>query len=424
MHHFAYRQGVLHAEDVRLDALADSIGTPFYCYSEATLRRHARVFRAAFEDVSPLIAYSVKANGNLAVLRVLASEGLGADVVSGGELRRARAAGIPGAKIVYSGVGKTRAEMALALDEGIHQFNVESLPELDALNEVALSKGAVAPIAFRINPDVSAGGHARISTGKAEDKFGVPWAQARELYAYAATLKGVAPIGVDCHIGSQIDSLPPFETAFRRLAALIAELRADGRQIERLDLGGGLAIPYEAGAAPPPHPDDYARLVRSIAEPLGIALIFEPGRLIVGNAGILVSTVLYVKEGESRKFAILDAGMNDLMRPALYDARHEFWPVAEPRSAQRTAYDLVGPVCESTDIFLKDAALPPIRAGDRVAIMSAGAYGAVLSNQYNARPLAPEVLVSGAGRALVRRRPTFEDMIVLESGPAPFERME
>ncbi len=422
MHHFAYRAGILHAEDIDLNRLADIVGTPFYCYSEATIRRHARVFAAAFAELDPLVAYSVKANGNLAILSVLAREGLGADVVSGGELLRARRAGIPGSKIVFSGVGKTRGEMALALDEGIHQFNVESLPELDALNEVALSKGAVAPIAFRINPDVKAGGHAKISTGKAEDKFGVPWARAREIYAYAATLKGVAPIGVDCHIGSQIDALQPFEDAFRRLAALVGVLRADGRTIERLDLGGGLGIPYVTDAAAPPHPEAYAQLVKAIAGPLDVALIFEPGRLIIGNAGVLVATVLYVKDGEARKFTILDAGMNDLMRPALYDAKHEIWPVAEPRAAPTEAYDVVGPVCESTDVFLKATRLPPLRAGDRVVIMSAGAYGAVLSNQYNARPLVPEVLVSNGCFAIVRRRPDFSDMTALETSEAQYEK--
>lgn len=416
MHHFAYKDGVLHAEDVDLDRLADAVGTPFYCYSEATIRRHARVFRGAFAQTDPLIAYSVKANGNLSILRILASEGLGADVVSGGELRRARTAGIPGDKIVFSGVGKTRDEMALAIEERIYQFNVESLPELDALNEVALSKDAVAPIAFRINPDVKAGGHAKISTGKAEDKFGVPWSRARELYAYAATLKGVAAIGVDCHIGSQIDALEPFESAFQRLASLIGDLRADGRTIQRLDLGGGLGIPYVSDDIAPPHPDDYARLVKRIAGPLDVALIFEPGRLIIGNAGVLIATVLYVKEGQARRFAVLDAGMNDLMRPALYDARHEIWPVQAPQTSGRMAYDVVGPVCESTDVFLKGAELPSLKAGDRVAIMSAGAYGAALSNQYNARPLAPEVLAAGADFKIIRRRPTFSDMISLEEG--------
>lgn len=416
MHHFAYKDGVLHAEDVDLDRLADAVGTPFYCYSEATIRRHARVFRGAFAQTDPLIAYSVKANGNLSILRILASEGLGADVVSGGELRRARTAGIPGDKIVFSGVGKTRDEMALAIEERIYQFNVESLPELDALNEVALSKDAVAPIAFRINPDVKAGGHAKISTGKAEDKFGVPWSRARELYAYAATLKGVAAIGVDCHIGSQIDALEPFESAFQRLASLIGDLRADGRTIQRLDLGGGLGIPYVSYDIAPPHPDDYARLVKRIAGPLDVALIFEPGRLIIGNAGVLIATVLYVKEGQARRFAVLDAGMNDLMRPALYDARHEIWPVQAPQASGRMAYDVVGPVCESTDVFLKGAELPSLKAGDRVAIMSAGAYGAALSNQYNARPLAPEVLAAGADFKIIRTRPTFSDMISLEEG--------
>lgn len=414
MHHFAYRDHRLYAEDAPLDRIADAVGTPFYCYSEATLRRHARVLADAFGDLGPLIAYSVKANGNLEVLRVLAEEGLGADVVSGGELRRARQAGVPATKIVFSGVGKTQAEMAHALDEGIHQFNVESEAELHALDAVARAKGRRAPMAFRINPDVAAGGHAKISTGKAEDKFGVPWTKARALYAEAARLDGVDPVAVDCHIGSQIDRLEPFEAAFQRLADLVLALRADGVPIRRLDLGGGLAVPYDSAAVPPPSPADYAAMVRRVIRPLDIELILEPGRMIVGNAGVLVARVLYVKEGEARRFLIVDAAMNDLMRPALYDARHEVWPL-QSNHGQHEAYDVVGPVCESTDIFARACALPPLQAGDRIALMSAGAYGAALSNQYNARPLAPEVLVRGRRFAVIRRRPTYEEMTALEA---------
>ncbi|MGE0407814.1 MAG: diaminopimelate decarboxylase [Amphiplicatus sp.] len=417
MHHFTYRGGVLHAEDVSLERLAEEVGTPFYCYSEATLRRHARVFQSAFKGLDFLAAYSVKANSNLSVIKILAAEGAGADVVSGGELRRARRAGVPAAKIVFSGVGKTREEMALAIEEGVLQFNVESAPELDALNEVALSKGARAPIAFRVNPDVKAGGHEKISTGKAEDKFGVPWTRARALYAHAARLKGVAVTGVDVHIGSQISALSPFEAAFGKIAGLVEALRADGHTIERLDLGGGLGIPY-GDAADPPSPDDYAALVRRVAAPLGVQIILEPGRAIVGNAGVLVARVLYDKEGEARRFLIVDAAMNDLLRPALYDAFHAAIPVRERPGAPEIAYDIVGPVCETGDRFAKGRQTPEMRAGDLIAFMSAGAYGAVLSSQYNTRPLVPETLVSGARHAVIRRRPSFDEMIALEETAA------
>ena len=419
MHHFERRDGVLHAEDVNLERLAAKVGTPFYCYSEATLRRHMRVFRAAFGEPAPLVAYSVKANSNLSVLNIMREEGAGADVVSGGELARALEAGVPAAKIVFSGVGKTREEMAAALDAGIHQFNVESEPELEALNEVALSKGATAPIAFRINPDISAGGHAKISTGKAEDKFGVPWLRAREIYARAAALPGIAIRGVDVHIGSQISELAPFERAFERVADLVRMLRADGHAIRTLDLGGGLGIPYgepDKKAGDPPHPDDYARLIRRIAAPLKVDLIFEPGRMIVGNAGVLVARVLYVKEGEAKKFLIVDAAMNDLIRPALYDAYHAVEPVA-PRAGAADLYDIVGPVCETGDRLAGERALAPMAAGDLVAVMSAGAYGAVQSSQYNSRPLIPEVLVGKDRYAIIRRRPAIDDMLAAERNP-------
>lgn len=416
MHHFDYRNGVLHGEDVSIETIAAAIGTPFYCYSEATLRRHIRVFQSAFAGLDALTAYSVKANSNLAVIAVLASEGAGADIVSGGELKRARRAGVPASKVVFSGVGKTREEMALALDEGIYQFNVESGPELDALNEIALSKGVRAPVALRVNPDVRAGGHEKISTGRAEDKFGVPWNEARALYARARTLKGIEVKGVDVHIGSQIAALAPFEAAFRKVAELVRTLRADGSTIERLDLGGGLGISYGESGEEPPHPDEYARLIRDIAAPLGVQLIFEPGRMIVGNAGVLIARVIYDKRAEARRFLIIDAGMNDLIRPALYGAHHAMIPVAEPPTDAPThAYDVVGPVCESSDRFAVARTLPEMPEGALLAIMSAGAYGAAQASQYNSRPLAPEVMVNGATWRVIRRRPDFDQMIALET---------
>lgn len=419
MRHFALKDGVLHAEDVSFHRLAEAVGTPFYCYSAATLRRHVRVFKDAFADVDALIAYSVKANSNLSVLRLLAAEGAGADVVSGGELARALEAGVAPQKIVFSGVGKTRDEMAAAIDAGILQFNVESEPELQALDETARAMGAVAPVAFRVNPDVAAGGNEKISTGKAEDKFGVPWRRARDIYARAAALKGVRVAGVDVHIGSQITDLEPFERAFSRIADLVKTLRADGHAIERLDLGGGLGVPYGDRTEPPgdpPSPDDYAAMVKRIAAPLGVKLVLEPGRLIAANAGALVARVLYVKEGEGGPFLILDAGMNDLLRPALYGAFHEIIPVS-PRPGEARAYDVVGPVCETGDRFAKARTLAPLESGDLVAFMTAGAYGAVLSSQYNSRPLAPEVLVDGARFAVIRRRPAYDDMVAAERDP-------
>ncbi|MBT8471400.1 MAG: diaminopimelate decarboxylase [Marinicaulis sp.] len=413
MHHFEYRSGRLHAEAVDLTALAETVGTPFYVYSEATLRRHIQVFQKSFADTDILVAYSVKANSNLAVLKVLASEGAGADVVSGGELKRALAAGIAPAKIVFSGVGKTDEEMSAALDAGIHQFNVESEPELIALSRVAVAIGKTAPIALRINPDVAAGGHAKISTGKSVDKFGVPYADAHTIFKRAATLPGIDVKGVDVHIGSQISELAPFEAAFGRVADLINTLRSDGITIERLDLGGGLGIPYGEGLTPP-HPDAYGEMIKRITASLDVELIVEPGRMIVGNAGVLVSRVVYVKENGDRQFLILDAGMNDLLRPALYDAYHDIWPVAEPSGSTTIVYDVVGPVCESGDRFAASRALPEMREGDFVAILSAGAYGAVQASQYNSRPLTPEVLVNGDKHAIIRRRPSFEEMVALE----------
>ena len=416
MHHFDYRDGRLYAEDVDVTTLADAVGAPFYVYSEATLRRHMQVFQKAFAGADPLVAFSVKANSNLAVLKILASEGAGADVVSGGELYRALKAGIAPDKIVFSGVGKTRDEMKAALNAGIYQFNVESAPELDALNALALALNKRAPVALRVNPDVAAGGHDKISTGRKEDKFGVAWEEARGLYAQARDMKGIVVTGVDLHIGSQIADLAPFEAAFSKTAGLISDLRADGCTIERLDVGGGLGIPYGNTAAPP-HPDAYAALIKKLTAPLDVRLIFEPGRMIAGNAGILVTRVVFVKEGVARKFLIVDAAMNDLIRPALYDAHHDIIPVIKNEDAAQTTYDVVGPVCESSDFFAKQRAMPEMKPGDLAAIMSAGAYGAVQASQYNTRPLIPEVLVSGERFAVIRRRPSFEEMIALEDAP-------
>lgn len=413
MHHFSYRNGYLHAEGVDLTALAQDVGTPVYVYSDATLRRHICVFFDAFDGLDPLVAYSVKANSNLSVLRVLASEGAGADVVSGGELRRALAAGIEARNIVFSGVGKTSEELAFALDAGIYQFNVESEPELNLISQIAVEKGMNAPIAMRINPDVAAGGNEKISTGKREDKFGVPWTQARSIYAKAAGLPGIKVVGVDVHIGSQIADLAPFEAAFTRVRDLISELRADGHTIDRLDLGGGLGIPYGDGTSPP-LPAEYGAMIKKITAPLNLRLVFEPGRMIVGNAGILLARVVYVKKAENRRFLILDSGMNDLIRPALYDAHHAIWPIREPDSQTTHAYDVVGPVCETGDRFALARNLPEISQGDLVAFLSAGAYGAVQASQYNTRPLVPEVLVRGSEYAVIRHRPSFDEMIALE----------
>ncbi len=414
---FAYRSGVLHAEDVDLAALAESVGTPFYCYSSAALERHYRDFAAALPTDS-LIAFSVKANGNLAVLKTLGALGAGADVVSGGELKKALAAGIPAARIVFSGVGKTRAEMQIGLDAGIHQFNVESEPELEALNAVALASGKRAPVTLRVNPDVDAKTHAKITTGTAESKFGIPWDRSRAAYALAARLGGIEIVGVDVHIGSQITTLAPFEAAFSRVADLVRRLREDGHAIGRLDLGGGLGVAYRTDNTPPPDAAAYGAVVARVTKDLDVRLIFEPGRLIAANAGVLVSRVIYVKQGDTKKFLILDAGMNDLLRPALYDAHHEIVCVAEPAdTAPRTRYDVVGPICETADLFARDRDLPDPKAGDLVAFLGAGAYGAVMSSAYNARPPAPEVLVKGGQWSLVRPRMTDDALIASDRIP-------
>ncbi|MGZ5935406.1 MAG: diaminopimelate decarboxylase [Rhizomicrobium sp.] len=417
MNHFSYKDGVLHAEAVDLNALAEKVGTPFYCYSTATLERHYRVFAESFPK-GTLVAFSVKANGNIGVLKTLARLGAGADVVSGGELKKALYAGIPGNRIVFSGVGKSKAEMKLALDAGIYQFNVESEPELEALSEVASAMGATAPITIRVNPDVDARTHAKITTGTAETKFGIPWSRARSAYALAAKLKGIQVVGIDVHIGSQIVDLEPFERAFGKVVDLAAQLRADGHSISRLDLGGGLGVPYIQNNEPPPDPSAYGKMATKVTGGLGCQLILEPGRLIAANAGILVTRVLYIKQGEQKTFAIVDAGMNDLIRPALYDSHHEIVRVNEPSpDAVHKRYDVVGPVCETSDIFAADRDLPELKSGELVAILTAGAYGAVMSSAYNARPPAPEVLVKGDLWSVVR--PRTDDDALLRSERIP-----
>jgi diaminopimelate decarboxylase len=419
MHHFAYRDGVLSAEAVDLVTLAETVGTPFYCYASATLDRHYRVFAGAFADVDALVCYALKANSNQAVIATLAQLGAGADVVSEGELLRARGAGIPPEKIMFSGVGKTARELALAVDHGILCVNVESEAELELLAEIAAGKGRRADISIRVNPDIDPKTHAKIATGKAENKFGIPISRAREVYARAAKLDGVRVVGVDMHIGSQIIELDPFGDAFALLADFVAVLRADGHTVTHLDLGGGLGIPYREDNEPPPDPDAYAAVVKRATRGLGCRLIFEPGRLIVGNAGILVTRVLYVKHGDAKTFVVVDAGMNDLVRPTLYDAHHDIRPVREPAvGAPRIIADIVGPVCESGDFLALDRSLVAPQPGDLLAIMSAGAYGAVQAGTYNSRALVPEVLVRANEWALVRPRVTAEELIALDRLPA------
>lgn len=413
MHHFQYRNGLLHAEDVPLSQIADAVGTPVYIYSTATLTRHYRVFAGAFDGLDALICYAVKANGNIAVLRTLAELGAGADVVSEGELRRALAAGVPPNRIVFSGVGKTRDELAFAIATGILQINVESENELELLNSVAGEMDRIADIAIRVNPDVDARTHSKISTGKKENKFGVDIARAPEIYRRAMDLPGVRPVSLAVHIGSQLTDLGPYRAAFRRVAECARSLVADGVKLRRVDLGGGLGITYEDEA--PPHPDDYARVVREEVGPLGLQVVLEPGRLIVGNAGVLLSRVIYVKQGEARRFVVLDAAMNDLIRPAMYGSHHAVVTVEErPTDAPLTPADVVGPVCESGDTFARARLLPHIRDGELVALASAGAYGAVMASSYNSRPLAPEVLVNGSEFAVVRPRQTYAQMLGAE----------
>ncbi len=419
MHYFTYRAGVLHAEEVPLTEIADSVGTPFYCYSASTIERHFHVFRAAFTGQNTLICYAMKANSNQAVLATLARLGAGMDVVSEGELRRARAAGVPGEKIMFSGVGKTKAEMNLGLDERILAFNVESEPELKALSAVASARGATAKIAIRVNPDVDARTHAKISTGRTENKFGVPISRAREVYARARCLPGLSIRGVDMHIGSQITDLQPFDNAFALLADFVRTLRADGHEIEHVDLGGGLGIPYQNDSDPPPFPNAYADIVARHTRTLDCAVYLEPGRLIVGNAGALIASVIFVKPGEGKSFVIVDAAMNDLVRPTLYDAYHDIVPVRAPppHSARLIRADVVGPICESGDYLALNRDIAEVASGDLIAVMSAGAYGAVQAGTYNSRLLVPEVLVKGTDYAVIRPRRTFEELIALDTLP-------
>jgi diaminopimelate decarboxylase len=418
VNHFSYQNGVLHAEDVPIPDIADAVGTPFYCYSRATLTRHYTVFAEAFTGLDALVCYAMKANSNQAVLKVLAGLGSGADVVSEGELRRALAAGIPADRILFSGVGKTAREMDFALEAGILSFNVESEPELELLSRRAAALGRTASVSLRINPDVDARTHRKISTGKAENKFGIAWARARQVYARAAALPGLDVTGIDMHIGSQITELQPFDDAFALLAELVGKLRDDGHEIGHVDLGGGLGIPYGTDNDPPPLPEAYAAIVKKHVSKLGLKVVFEPGRLIVGNAGVLITEVIYVKTGDARNFIIVDAAMTDLIRPTLYDAFHEMRPVAEPAGdTPRIRADVVGPVCETGDFLGLDRDLPLPRSGDLIAVGTAGAYGAVQAGTYNTRLLVPEVLVEGDRFAVVRRRQTYDELIGLDSVP-------
>ena len=415
MHHFDYRDGELHAEAVNLTALARSVGTPFYCYSTATLERHYRVFADAFRDVKAVVCYAMKANSNQSVLKTLARLGAGADVVSGGELHRALAAGIPPEKILFSGVGKTAAELELAVLTGIHSINVESENELELLSHLCGLTGRTARISVRINPDVDAKTHAKISTGKSENKFGIPSSRARDVYRRAAELPGIEITGVDMHIGSQITDLAPLANAFKVLVELVHALRADGHAVSHIDFGGGLGIPYVAGNEGPPSPQAYADVVKSAVKGLDCTLLFEPGRLLVGNAGILVARVLYVKKGEAKNFLVIDAAMNDLIRPTLYEAHHDILPVKQASAdTPKIIADVVGPVCETGDYLALNRELALPREGDLIAIMSAGAYGAVQSGTYNTRPLVPEVLVKDDQYAVVRPRFDVQDIVALD----------
>ena len=418
MDHFLYRDGRLHAEDVAIQEIAAQVGTPFYVYSTATLIRHFKLFDDALDGLDHLVCFAMKAASNQAILKTLGDLGAGMDVVSGGEYLRARAAGVPGERIVFSGVGKTRGEMHQALQGGVRQFNIESEPELYLLNEVALSLGSTAPITIRVNPDVDAKTHAKIATGKSENKFGIPISRARDVYALAARLEGLEVVGIDVHIGSQLTELEPFVAAYRKVAELTETLRADGHNIRRLDLGGGLGIPYTRSNEAPPLPTDYGAMVKRELGHLGCEIEIEPGRLIAGNAGLLVSSVIYVKSGEDREFLILDAAMNDLVRPAMYDAHHDIVPVIEPAAGSEPAvYDIVGPVCESGDTFAKGRPLVAQQQGDLVAFRSAGAYGSVMASEYNTRPLIPEVLVNGDQFAVIRARPSYDEIINRDSLP-------
>lgn len=418
MDHFLYHNGTLHAEDVPLPEIAAAVGTPFYVYSAATLTRHYRLFTDALSPLPHQVCFAIKSLSNVAVLKLLGDLGAGMDVVSIGEYLRARAAGVPGERIVFSGVGKTGAEMRAALEGGIRQFNVESEPELEVLSQVATALGKTAPITIRVNPDVDAKTHEKIATGKKENKFGIPISRAPEVYARAASLPGLRVVGIDVHIGSQLTDLAPFEEAYAKVAELTGILRAQGHRIERLDLGGGLGIPYTRSNEAPPLPSEYGAMVKRVLGHLGCEIEIEPGRLIAGNSGLLVSSVIYHKAGEDRDFLIVDAAMNDLVRPSMYGAHHDIVPVVEPPpGAERLAYDIVGPVCETGDTFAKGRALARLGAGDLVAFRSAGAYGAVMASEYNTRPLVPEVLVKGDQFAVIRARPSYEEMIGRDTVP-------
>lgn len=418
MDHFLYKDGQLMAEDVALADIAAAVGTPFYAYSAATLTRHYQLFTQALSPLPHNVCFAIKSLSNLAVLKLLGDLGAGMDVVSGGEYMRAKAAGVPGERIVFSGVGKTRDEMRLALTGGVRQFNVESEPELLTLSAVATELGRTAPITLRINPDVDAKTHEKIATGKKENKFGIPLSKARAVYAQAASLPGLQVVGIDVHIGSQLTELAPFEAAFQKVAELTEQLRADGHTITRLDLGGGLGIPYTRSNEAPPLPLDYGALIKRTLGHLGCEIEIEPGRLISGNSGVLVSEVIYVKQGEDRTFLIVDAAMNDLVRPSMYGAHHDIVPLIEAQAAAATQdYDVVGPVCETGDTFAKARALPAMVAGDLLAFRSAGAYGAVMASEYNTRPLVPEVLVQGDHFAVIRARPTFDEILKRDSIP-------
>jgi diaminopimelate decarboxylase len=415
MHHFHYRNGILHAEDVNLIELAEEVGTPFYCYSTATLERHYRVMDKAFEGTDHVICYAMKANSNQAVIKTMALMGAGMDVVSEGELRRALAAGVPARKIVFSGVAKTAQEIAFALKEGIACFNVESEPELELLSAIAARVGQRATVSIRVNPDVDAKTHAKITTGKAENKFGISWTKASEIYAKAASLPGIDVAGIDMHIGSQITELAPYEKAYSLMADLTKQLLNEGHNIRHLDLGGGLGVPYRGDNDVPPHPDEYGAMVKRVLGPLGLRLVLEPGRMFTGNAGILVTRVIYVKDGGAKHFVIQDGAMNDLIRPTLYDAHHDILPVREDRKGgEMIIADVVGGICETGDYFAKDRRMPRPEQGDLLAIMTAGAYGAVQSGTYNSRPLIAEVLVKGGHFAIVRPRQSYEELINLD----------
>ncbi|WP_419740426.1 diaminopimelate decarboxylase [Ruegeria sp.] len=418
MDHFLYRDGALYAEDVPISEIAAAVGTPFYVYSTATLLRHFKLFDDALQGTDHLVCYAMKAASNQAILKTLAQAGAGMDVVSGGEYLRAKAAGVPGDKIVFSGVGKTADEIRTALTGGIRQFNVESEPEMEVINAVATELGVVAPITVRVNPDVDAKTHAKIATGKSENKFGIPISRASEVYAHAASLPGLEVIGIDVHIGSQLTELEPFELAYTKVAELTEQLRAEGHNIRRLDLGGGLGIPYTRSNDAPPLPLEYGALIKKTLGHLGCEIEIEPGRLISGNAGLMVSKVIYVKSGEGRDFLILDGAMNDLIRPAMYEAHHDIVAVQEPAAGvEQQPYDIVGPVCESGDTFAKQRNMPPLAPGDLIAFRSAGAYGAVMASEYNTRPLIPEVLVNGDQFAVIRERPSFDEIINRDTIP-------